>query len=361
MIKKYILLVLCALMMASCEFRHIMSKEEYESLNKAILDFDIDWSALDEKPTGATLVFYPCDDNPVDSTIQIFHSNKTDHIQVKLPDQDYSVICFNQSETEFAALKFDLSSFENAYVQIKSDEEMGNVNTKFDWTRGFNAKTSIMPRSFASSSLSSVKTLTRGFNAKTSIMPRSSIKNLSLSVSVFGINRAVLIKSKLKNLASGKTLGTNTLLKETVDQEISTDSWNIDFSNDDQTASILNTSFGTFGIDPARYTTKTRADGALDGEPVLLSFDFNMPDGSQYHVEIDVTDQLLRQMEDYNDYEEINEYRIVIGEKNDPEGTNSGKDDHMTDHGSIVLHKTFEGMNVGVQDWGEPIIKEIKL
>lgn len=365
MIKHIILYILCAMLLASCEFRHIMTEEEYNSMNKATLEFDIDWSELDEKPTGATLVFFPCDEHPVNPQIQTIHTNKVDKVTVSLPEQDYSVICFNQSETEFAALKFGLESFEDAFVQVKSDEEMGSYSTKYDWTRGYNAKLSLKPSSFASTSQTSIKSnLTRGYNAKLSLKPSSSIKSLSLSVSVFGINKSVLLKSRLKNLSSGKKLGTNTLLKETVDQEIATDSWTIDFSNDEKTASILTTSFGTFGIDPALYKTKaTRAlteEGPV-GERVILALDFFMPDGTVYNIEIDVTDQLLRQLLDTETIASKRDLHIIIGNKFDPEGSNNAPEDFITSLGSINLHKTFEGMNVGVQDWGEPIIKEVKL
>ncbi len=353
------------MLLASCEFRHIMSEDEYNSMNKATLEFDINWSELDEKPTGATLVFFPCDEHPVNPQIHTIHTNKVDKVTVSLPDQDYSVICFNQSETEFAALKFGLESFEDAFVQIKSDAETSNANNRYDWTRGYNARTSIQPKSFASSSLSSIKaSATRGYNARTSIQPKPPIKSLSLSVSVFGINKSVLLKSRLKNLSSGIKLGTKKLLTETVDQEIATDSWKMDLSKDEKTASILTTSFGTFGIDPALY--KTKATRALTeeepvGERVILALDFFMPDGTVYNIEIDVTDQLLRQLLDMETNGSKRDLRIIIGNKYDPEGSNNAPEDYITSLGSINLHKTFEGMNVGVQDWGDPIVMDIDL
>lgn len=364
MIKQTILYILCAMLLASCEFRHIMSEEEYNNMNKATLEFDIDWSELDEKPSGATLVFFPCDEHPVNPQIHTIHTNKVDKVTVSLPDQDYSVICFNQSETEFAALKFGLESFEDAFVQIKSDEEMGNYSTKYDWTRGFSAQTAIKPQSFASSSLTSIKKLTRGFSAQTAIKPQSSIKSLSLSVSVFGINKSVLLKSRLKNLSSGIKLGTKKLLTETVDQEIATDSWKMDLSKDEKTASILTTSFGTFGIDPALY--KTKATRALTeeepvGERVILALDFFMPDGTVYNIEIDVTDQLLRQLLDMETNGSKRDLRIIIGNKYDPEGSNNAPEDYITSLGSINLHKTFEGMGVYINKWGDPIVMDIDL
>lgn len=356
MIQKSILYILSIVLLTACEFRHIMSEEEYLTKYNAVLHFDIDWSELDETPTGMTMAFFPTGENRVDSIVRTFHFNTVNHVRVVLPDQDYSVICFNQSETEFSQLKFNLDSFDEAYVQAKSDEETKSKSRKGEtvWTRGFNKTGSLAPKSIASSSLGSVKTGTRGFNKTGSLAPKPIIKSMSLSVNVFGLNSSVRVKGTLSNLSSGKKFASGINLTSTLDQVIPEESWTKSLSVSPELPSLLTTNFGTFGISPD-FLSKTRSgmEDDQDSIQMILSLDFDLPDGTTSEFEIDVTDVLVKQAEEEDEYHETETYVINIGDSKDTEGSNNEKEDGVTSLGTLILHHTLEGTNVGVKDWGK--------
>lgn len=373
MIRKSLLFVLCALTLVSCSFQHILSEEEYNALDKATLDFDIDWSDLEEEPKGCTLYFFPCDDNPIDTTIYHYSFNKVNHVRVYLPDQDYSVICFNRSETEFADLKFDISSFKDAKVMAKSDEESAHTTVRYGKdTRAYNAQSTLRPKSFASASQQSVKTtLSRAYNAQTTLNPKGGIKGMSISINVFGLNSGVRVSGTLTNLSAGLSLCDGKPLEERMNQFVVPDSWSISLPTDSTKPGSVSTSFGTFGVPTSSTRAMTRAEGDEDmGLDSLLrnmlELTFLLPDGDTVQYDVDVTDvvkaEFERILEQENDSVSTpdpdvpDEIVVEVGDKNDTEGSNESKTDGETPSGTLILHKTQTGTNVKVSDWKEHII-----
>lgn len=371
MFKKSLLLVLSALMLGSCSFRHVMSEEEFEDLDKATLDFDIDWSELDEEPQGVTLYLFPVDENPIDTTIYHFSYNVVNHVTVHVPDQDYAVICFNRSETEFADLKFDFSSFDSAKVQAKSAEEMSQATVRYglNGTRAYSASATLNPRIFASSSKSSIKKFTRAYSVSATLNPRPPIKSMSLTVHVFGLNSGVTLVGRLTNLSSGVTLSNQKPLTDRLDQTLDADAWTVTLPTTDSVPGSLTVDFGTFGVPlSSEYDDlfQTRGGAAdLDSVRNMLIIDFTLPDGQKVHFEIDVTEQVRSEFKRILNDEssgtiDDDQMKVVIGDANDPEGSNNDAEDGETDWGTLILHHTQTGTVVSVKPWQENVI-DIKL
>lgn len=361
MVKKLLIFTLCALCLASCKFRHIMSEEEYYAQDRAVIDFDIDWSDLEAlgepKPSGVTLYFYPCGDNVIDSTVQTVHSNNVDHVRAVLPNQDYNVICFNQSETEFSLLKFDLSSFDSARVQLKSSEELPEPprGRYFDLTRGYNSSGRLKPGLNASTSVTSVQGLsTRGYNSSGRLKPGNNVSNMNVKVCVFGLNSSVSMQATLSNLSSGILLGSRTPLEETLNQELPDDMWTMDMPTELTLPGIVKTNFGTFGVNRnALLPTRAQQDDT-DSLSLILDMIFSLPDGTTASFSVDVTDQIVHQLNQGNDTPP--DMNILVGNPQDENGSNNSDTDYMTPDGSIVLHHTLEGTNVRVEGWSSNTI-----
>lgn len=402
MIRKSLIFVLFALMLASCSFQHILSEEEYNALDKATLDFDIDWSALDEKPKGCTLYFFPCEENPIDSTIYHYSFNNVDHVRVYLPDQDYSVICFNRSESEFADLKFDFSSFANAQVRAKSSDEITQTVVRYSGknTRAYSASQTLKPGSLGAASKFSVKRNidampsdmtnttgpskpsgyagTRAYSASQTLKPNKGINGMSISLSVFGLNSSVRVSGKITNLSAGISLHDMGPLDERLDQNVDEDHWTISLPADSTKPGSVSTTFGTFGVPIGGTRAYTRAcadDSLIVGLDSLLQnmleLDFYLPDGDTVHYETDVTDVIKKEFERILEEENNPDPTpgpvdpdkpegvivVEVGDKNDTEGSNDSKTDGETSNGTLILHKTNAGTNVKVADWETTVIE----
>lgn len=380
MIRESLLLVLCALTLGSCSFQHIMSEDEFKALDRATLDFDIDWSDLDEKPKGMTLYFFPCDENPIDTTIYHYSYNNVDHVRVYLPEQDYAVICFNRSEAEFADLKFDFSSFENANVQAKSEEEISNTYVRYNsktGTRAFSANHTLKPTSFGSASKSSVRTVSRAFSANHTLKPTTSIKGMSIRVNAFGLNSGVRVTGKITNLSSGVYLKSQAPLESRLDQTIGPNDWSITLPTDSTKPGSISVTFGTFGVPGVGHSSSRATRALFEQDPDTISDLQNMlelvislPDGDSVVYQKDVTEIVEKEFERILEQEQIRdsipgqnpvptgpeEMIVEIGDSNDTEGSNNADEDGETSNGTLILHHTVTGTNVKVAKWETHII-----
>ncbi len=341
MVGKGLTIVLAATLLVSCHSRRIMTEEEYEEENKAKIDLYFDWCALEKKPTGLTLYFYPTGDEIVDNKVICKHSNDVDHIYVSLPEQDYSVICFNQSESEFSRLEFDFDSFENAAVLVKSEDQ---VQT------GGNVTTLLSPQDLAVGTIESVKsTGTRGFNHNSTLHPKPPIKNLEVDAYVYGLTRNTKVSAKLTNLSIGQNLATNNTLTKTYDQTLPEDVWSVNVPDVDTIAGLISASFGTFGL--VTDSSMTRAFDLNDLRNILqLAFFQNGMELTRF--DIDVTDQLRAQLERILSGE-VADFHIILGKSQDEISDDS--DSYITDDGTIVLSTKVSGTTVGVNDWQDTV------
>lgn len=379
MIRESLLLVLCALTLGSCSFQHIMSEDEFKALDRATLDFDIDWSDLDEKPKGMTLYFFPCDENPIDTTIYHYSYNNVDHVRVYLPEQDYAVICFNRSEAEFADLKFDFSSFDGACVMAKEEGEVANtkLRSNINGTRAYSANSTLKPSSFGSASKSSVRTASRAYSANSTLKPTTPIKGMSIRVNAFGLNSGVRVTGKITNLSSGVYLKSQAPLESRLDQTIGPNDWSITLPTDSTKPGSISVTFGTFGVPGVGHSSSRATRALFEQDPDTISDLQNMlelvislPDGDSVVYQKDVTEIVEKEFERILEQEQIRdsipgqnpvptgpeEMIVEIGDSNDTEGSNNADEDGETSSGTLILHHTVTGTNIKVSQWETRII-----
>ena len=102
--------VLCLLwVLAACDRRDLT----YGYDNRCDVSFVTDWSALDKRPSGMTLLFYPKDGGKPLSYI----TNSVDSVTLAVPVGSYRVLLFNRTVNEFASLGFrNMDDLETAEV-----------------------------------------------------------------------------------------------------------------------------------------------------------------------------------------------------------------------------------------------------
>lgn len=303
---------------SSCEFRQVMTYDEIYLDHMAVFDYDIDWSNLSEKPSGMTIIFYPIESS--DTKTYQFHTNAVSHFHAVLPDQDYALICFNQSEEEFALLKFSgLDQYVTSIVTLKSDEELGTqglLNSGIiRGTRGYNASGVLTPGDIASSSISSVRryqsilsgsgsynpgglqgnggllnnqgglTPTRGYNASGVLTPGDIVNNMSITIHVVGLEYTNSVSGTLTGLSCGRNLANKFPLAETLDQNVT--EWVVTRPSSDVLVGTISANVGTFGIPVEGSRALTD-----DFEPNVLHLSFTMTDNSVVNFDVDITEDI---------------------------------------------------------------------
>ncbi len=238
--------------------------------------FDVNWSNMPTKPTGLTLCFYPLGGIGNDT---IMHFDVVDKVSVTLPEQDYSVICFNQSETEFPEYKFDLSSYETASVS-------GVENS------------SLKAGTLAVASMNSVNSsTTRALNLMGVLKPTNVVRSMSLKVHVEGLRERVEVHGSLSNMCTGVTMCDRKPTAEVADLPIPSDAWKISVPDDVEVPTELTATFATFGIlFEEEFEVTTRAASDIDLRNILHIVVKSEETGEiVYEDNLDVTEEVVEQ------------------------------------------------------------------
>ncbi len=366
-----LLLALGGSILPSCSFEPLYTREEIEQMveeaNTAHLTFYIDWSQTLE-PTGMTLYLFPNTGNAgIDTVPYIFHTNTIDVFETNVPNQDYHVICFNQSEKEFANLTFIFGSFDDAQVMIAADADSQNESTKVfgtQITRGFNASGTLQPRGFSSASQKSIRSkMTRGFNASGTLQPKSAIQSMSMKVNVFGLQNAVSVQGSITNLSAGYSFSNDKPINTLCDMQLR--NWTFTYSNNDSLPGSIETTFGTFGLSESVVQSVAATRDGQNPDQIALIVEFHLVNGDTLITKTDLTDEVqakykeAEQEKEEGQTQDIN-VKVEVGadtEKIDPEADYEG---NVTDQGGIVLPKVANGFSVGVNDWGETNVIDIE-
>ena len=351
MFGKGLYILSAVLLLTSCHFREILSNDEYIEAAQARIDFHVDWSRLDKNPTGLTLYCYPTDDSDADNKQKAYcyHTNTVEHIEVVLPDNDYSVICFNQSEAEFSKLNFDFSTFEGASVTIKTPEEYHGA---------YGSTLVVQPEDFAAATMASVKKgQTRGYNATNSLMPQPPIKPMQVEVYVIGLTNSVQVTGKLTNLSRGVKLHGFEPKEETYDQILEPSDWTIEEPKSEELPGKLSTTFGTFGLPKAKNPVRSMAES---GQLNILSLLFRVGGKDMGTVALDFTGVLQQMNEDVMSGNRDG-YDVVSGSANTVLEEGDDNETHVTENGTIVLKKPVKSSGVSVESWGDTTLIVLKL
>lgn len=342
--------LLGAMLLTSCHFREIIPPEEYTDADKAKLDFYIDWSQLGQRPTGVTLCCYPSDVASTGKNCYYLHSNNVDHVYAELPDDDYAVICFNQSEEEFAKLKFDLNTFDDASVSIKSPEEYHGA---------IGSTLVIQPEDFAVATLASVKHGgTRGYNNESVLMPQPPIKPMQMDLYVIGLTPTVEVTGTLTNLSKGVTLLDLEPMEEVFDQKLEPSDWKIEVAKEEKKPGKLTTKFGTFGLPKKKSASRALTEESEARQ--ILMLDFKAYGESLGHVDIDFTDVMKQQEEDIASGKR-EDYTVISGNPGTTVGEDEDDDAHVLPDGTILIKKPVKSSGVSVESWGDTTLIVLKL
>ena len=342
--------LLGAMLLTSCHFREIIPPEEYTDADKAKLDFYIYWSQLGQRPTGVTLCCYPSDVASTGKNCYYLHSNNVDHVYAELPDDDYAVICFNQSEEEFAKLKFDLNTFDDASVSIKSPEEYHGA---------IGSTLVIQPEDFAVATLASVKHGgTRGYNNESVLMPQPPIKPMQMDLYVIGLTPTVEVTGTLTNLSKGVTLRDLEPMEEVFDQKLEPSDWKIEVAKEEKKPGKLTTKFGTFGLPKKKGASRALTEESEARQ--ILMLDFKAYGEFLGHVDIDFTDVMKQQEEDIASGKR-EDYTVISGNPGTTVGEDEDDEAHVLPDGTILIKKPVKSSGVSVESWGDTTLIVLKL
>lgn len=369
--KFLLLLVLGVVALASCTFDKLYTREEIEAMvaeeGSAHLTFYVDWSDT-ETPTGMTLYLFPNTGKPaLDTVPYVYHTNTVDVFTTTVPDQDYSVVCFNQSETEFANLKFSFSSFAESQVMLKEENELTDENTKVfgtQITRGFNASGTLRPKGLSIAARPSVKgSITRGFNASGTLRPRSVINGVNLKVNVYGLKSAKAVEGSITNMSAGYRMGISRTIETTCDMHLG--NWDLSVNENDSLPGSIETVFGTFGL-PSNLTSYAPATRGLadDTQDICLNLSFFLINGDTVRFSRNLTQEFVEQFEKAHQIgietgETVAEIEVEVGTSTEKVNPDSTYVDNVTEQGGLILPKVVNGLSVGVNDWGDTNIIDI--
>ncbi|MCR5362267.1 MAG: leucine-rich repeat protein [Bacteroidales bacterium] len=246
------------------------------------VNLTVNWSDLASAPDGMTVYLYPTGNDTVDSTVRSWHFDNVQSASVTVPEQDYSVICFNQSENELAGYVFDFRDYATATVTAKDLSNLAPL---------------------AIASMSSLQS-TRALNLMGVLKPVNVVKTMSLKIHVAGVNERVEVKGTLSNMPAGVTMCDRKPLPKPVDLTLPTKDWTVKATSDDEIdLDITFNSFGIFLDDETRaagngdddYVAETRV--ALDDSDLrnILHLEITAEDGTVTKLDYDVTQELIRQ------------------------------------------------------------------
>lgn len=239
----------------SCQLRDILGPDD-----QGHISIDVDWSLMDETPTGMTVIFYPTDGSQPYSYV----TNEVFHIEKDMPEKDYDILIFNQSIPEFKTINFrgmERLNTAEAYAPESTDTDSRLDRLYKSGGRGYNTGAHVQPKSLGSATTSTVNNSrpTRGYNTGAHVQPKPKIGQLTATVHVAGLYNAVGVNGAITGMASGSFLGVDNMLSPIpLTQEL--DNWEIQMNADGNIGSI-HTSVGTFGLSPnVNQASVTKAD-----------------------------------------------------------------------------------------------------
>lgn len=276
----------------SCQLREIGDADD-----QAHISIDVDWSLMDEDPTGMTVIFYPEDG----SKPYQYVTNDVHHIEQNLPEKEYEILIFNQSVDEFSTLNFrGLDKLETAEVYIP---ETKDLDSRLDRLyrgngRGYSTTAQTKPRSFGGGKTNTTtKTATRGYQTNSVVKPDPRIGQLTATIHVKGLDNAVYVNGALTSLAGGTFFGKEQLNEECLTQEM--EHWSLERT--ENSIGVITTTIGTFGLsqninykaitktlDNTRYTETSEEDDYRN----ILYLNFLLKDNTYVSYRFDVTNYI---------------------------------------------------------------------
>lgn len=272
--------IFCILTAVSCERMPLYDKDATYPLQ-----VKVDWSLVEEKPSGMTIMFYPVDGSQPTKIL----TNSVDGLTVNLKENVYNVLLFNYSVEEFGSLAF--------YGMGKWDTPVANVvETKSNWYKTkAGDKIARQPEELAVSVLENLLvTDTRISSAETKapaeiiedyktilFHPSPIIQILDIIIHLDGFQNMRSVRGSISGLASEYYLTTGQCGSSTSVHLL--EQWLA--QKEDSNSGTVCTSLTTFGL-------PDNSIGSGEGQtPIVLNLSFLLADGSTVvdHY-VDITD-----------------------------------------------------------------------
>lgn len=275
---------------SACQMREVSPFDD-----QAHISIDVDWSNMDQQPTGMTVYFYPENGRPP----YTYFTNDVTHIEKSLPEMNYEIMIFNQTIEEFSSFSFrGMENINTAEIYSPEEDDKFSLLDKLyqNGGRAYSKSKQIQPRIIAAGK-ETVSRPTRGYTGKKVIKPVLKVGQLTATIHVKGLTNVKKANGALSGLASGAYLTLDKLSSPSLIQEMS--EWSIDDSGNIGTISTI---IGTFGLSPSldhnRAASESRTvNGGRFIEPTtedesrnILYLNFLLKDNTYVAYRFDVTD-----------------------------------------------------------------------
>lgn len=276
----------------ACQMREIAPIDD-----QAHISIDVDWSNMNQLPTGMTVYFYPENGRPPYK----YYTNDINHIERSLPEMNYEILLFNQTIEEFSSFSFrGMDNINTAEIySVEEDDKYSLIDKLYheDGSRAFSKSQQIQPQCIAAGRGSASKP-TRGYTDKSVIKPVIKVGQLTATIHVKGLSNVKKTNGALSGLASGALLALDGLSSPSLIQEMN--DWAISESDNIGTVSTV---IGTYGLSPSLdHTTETKSRTVNGGrfiEPTsedesrnILYLNFLLKDNTYVAYRFDVTNYI---------------------------------------------------------------------
>ncbi|HAC20802.1 MAG TPA: hypothetical protein DCF91_01730 [Porphyromonadaceae bacterium] len=292
----------------------------YATKDTATVRFNFDWSGADLSPNGVSAFIYKTNTGGVLRLREI--SPIAQRIDLDLPVGCYDIIFVNDTEAELDNINFGETYVQNTFKAIATMNVNSKFQTRFGQQEGyFTGESDVLAKAIVRNvevTVDEVKYHTSRpslgelvISKEYQVLPTraSNIVNVEIDVENIG-SLAGTPLCKLTNMSSGCLMDNNSRLNENVTIEFVLNKRTLDKGNSKK--GTLGREFATFGL----HDGATKADRSH-----MLLLHFELINGEDYQVELDVTESIMTLSDDINTIHTIRgkvELPVVIGNGSGP-------------------------------------------
>ncbi len=352
-----IIYIVCILISTGCTLRELT----YDYLPFCDVNIDVDWSNLEELPTGMTVMFYP-----VDGATPIDHiTHNVEHTTVSLRAGVYNILIFNKSVKEFGSIGFrGMDRYETAEAYALEESSKGWYSKAED------ESVALQPEPLAVATIENY-TVTEDMvhaqmaarskgaeiddktkvdtKAQIDVKPKNVIAQGNIIIHVLGFHNLRSVRGTIEGMAESfqpSVFGTG---EGFVTHILESDDWASEEDESDRTKGRIHGHFSTFGMPEmilSRAGEENRWENARLNISVLLVD--NNPDNIQ-DFSFDIGDKI-----DVSDMSGEIILHIELG-------TGADGDEPITLPDVIPEGGKEGGFNVEVDKWGEGETIDVQL
>ncbi len=357
------LYVLCAaFLLTSCTLRPLT----YDYYPYCDVDIYVDWSNLDEAPTGMTALFYPENgDSPI-----VHRTNSVNKTTVSLREGVYNVIIFNEDMNYLSgSMGFrGMDKYETAEIHAIESVLASSWGSKGWYSKADGEIVAVYPEPFAVATIEKftvtedmvetqmkARSRSKGSDGDTksatkateiTITPKNIIARGDIIVHVDSIQNMKSVRGSIQGMAESYLPSINGTGSGEVTHLLEDKTWIVEKYIDDPTQGIISCGFSSFGMP----------------EMLLSKADEKQCENAFLNLEVLLID---------NNPENIQRFNIYVGDKIDiSEETGritlnieikEGEDGNLPVVLPDVEPEGGGGFNASINDWGETVIISVPL